>query len=352
VRVRRYEEKQVAGLLRLTMRCLRIALILASTAALAAEPQEAVKALRIGVVGSGPMTREIEDGLFAFRAGLREHGHQATIQYRWRVAGEEDPLLRLSDELVALRSDALLFLGESALRTVPHFTLRGLNAPIVVVLYTANPGDVMWRSLDAGITAVSVATPSMISEQVRLLKEVLPGALRIAILWDPSDFGNARAFSEAFDAAGAAGLRPHGHEVRSTKDLERAFSALTASARADALLVIASSTTVGHMNRVVDLATRAHIPAIYPLHEFADAGGPVSYGTGLRQTLRQAAASVVDLLRGAGAGSPQVTRGGARSGLAIERPARPELVVNLKAAKVLGLTISPSLLQRADRVIE
>lgn len=342
----------MASLLRLTMRSLRIALILAVTVPLAADAQEPEKTLRVGVVGSGPVTPEIDGGLSAFRAGLREHGHQVSIEYRWRVAGEEDPLLRLSDELVALRLDALLLLGENGLRAVANFTLRDLNAPIVLVLYTARPGYVMWRSLHAGFAAVSAASPNLLFEQVRLVKEVVPSVLRIAILWDPSDSGGARAFSEAFDAAGAAGLRPHGLEVRNRKDLELAFSALTTSSRADALLVTASATTVGHMSQVVDLAARAHIPTIYPLHEFADAGGLISYGTGLRQTLREAAASVASLLKGRRAGNPQGTPRAARSRPPIEPPPRLELVVNLKAAKALSLTIPPSVLLRADRVIE
>jgi putative ABC transport system substrate-binding protein len=168
---------------------------------------------------------------------------------------------------------------------------------------------------------------------------------RLAILWDPSDSGSLRAFNEAFTASKAGGVQPHGVEARKETDLEGAFTAAT-SGRANALMVIASATSVTHANAVVRVAARHRLPTIYPLHEFAEAGGLVSYGSSLRRTLRRAAAYVERIVKGAD--WPPVK---ARGGLPIEPPGTLELVINLKTARALGLTIPPSLLLRADHVI-
>lgn len=165
-------------------------------------------------------------------------------------------------------------------------------------------------------------------------------------MWDPSDPGSLRGFNEAFAASTAAGVRPHGVEARHATELEPGFVA-AASGRANALMVIASATSVSHATAVVRLAARHRLPAIYPLHEFAEEGGFVSYGTSFRKTLRRAAAYVDRIVKRSD--WPPVK---ARGGLLIEPPPTLELVINLKTARALGLTIPPSLLLRADQVIE
>ena len=311
----------------------------------AAGVQQAKKVWRIGVVGLGPPTPEINAALAAFVSGLAEHAHAVTTEYRWP---EPDPLIRLSEEIVALRLDVLVFWGERALLTIPHRSELLSPPPAVFALYNElRPRDLMWHfSTDKGIAGVTATTPALLTDQVRIIKEVVPGMSRLAILWDQSDAGSARAFSEAFAAADAAGLRPLGIEAGTATQLEPAIAAAVAGG-ANAVIVLASATSISHASSVVALAARYRVPAIYSLHEFAELGGLISYGASFGKTVRRAAMYVDRIIRGAD-WPPTTTRGT----LPIEPPRRLELVINLKTAKALGLAIPPSLLLRADRVIE
>jgi putative ABC transport system substrate-binding protein len=305
--------------------------------------QQAVKVWRIGFVGLGPPTPEIKTGLDAFRDALAEHRHQVVIEYRWF---EADPLLRLADDITDLRLDVLVFCGERALRALPTRSELLTLPPVVFALYNQlQPRDLLWQfSTDKGIAGVSATTPTLIADQIRILKDVIPGMDRLAILWDQSDPGSLRAFNEAVAAVRVTGIHPQGVEASNPAQLQSAFGAAV-SARANALIVIASATTISHAATVVALAARYRFPAIYSLHEFAEAGGLMSYGASLHTTLRRAAAYVDRIVSG-GNWPPVKPRGG----LSIEPPSQLELVVNGKTAKALGLTIPPSLL-RTGRVI-
>jgi putative ABC transport system substrate-binding protein len=270
------------------------------------------------------------------------------IEYRWPIPGDDSPQTDLSAEILALRLDVLVVWGERALRVVRYRSELLVPPPAVFALYNElRPGDVMWQfSTEKGIAGVSATRPGLITDQVRILSDVVPGMSRLAILWDPWDPGSLRAFNEAVDRAQAAGVRPHGVEARNGTQLPSAFGA-AASAGANALLVIASATSISHAATVVALAARYHVPAMYSLHEFAEAGGLISYGASFRNTLRRAAAYVDRIVNGRD--WPPVSP---RGTLPIESPPKLELVINLKTAKTLGLTILPSLLARADQVIE
>jgi putative tryptophan/tyrosine transport system substrate-binding protein len=330
---------------RKVLRALFGSAIAAITMRTGTDAQQAVKVWRIGVVGLGPPTPEINDALAAFRRVLTEHGHQVTVEYRWP---EPDPLLNLADEIIAFRFDVLVFWGERALRTLPKRSELLSPPPAVFALYNElRPHDVLWQfSIDRGIAGVSATRPTLISDQVRILKDVVPSMSRLAILWDQSDPGSLRAFNEAVAEANAAGVRPQGVEGRNTTQLESAFGAAV-SGGANALIVIASATSISHATTVVALAARYRLPAIYSLHEFVEVGGLISYGASFRETLRRAAAYVDRIVKG-GNWPPVRPRGT----LPIEPPPKLEFVVNRKTAKALGLTIPPSLLARADQIIE
>jgi putative ABC transport system substrate-binding protein len=177
----------------------------------------------------------------------------------------------------------------------------------------------------------------------RYFKEAVPGVRRIAVLWQPPAFAEhqGKALLKAAEvAARTLGVRLQVVEARGSDDFERAFSEMT-GARADALVVLTSATFAQARRRLVDLTAKSRLPAMYPLREYVDAGGLMSYGPNVLDQFRRAAIYVDKILKGAKPGD-----------LPIEQPTKFDLVINLKTAKALGLTIPPSLLQRADQAIE
>ncbi len=182
--------------------------------------------------------------------------------------------------------------------------------------------------------------PEIAGKQLELLKEVVPKVSRMAVLWNPNTRGNALALRETEIAARALGLELQPLEARSLNDFDRAFAAMTAK-RAGALLVLGDVMFSTHRNRLADLAAKNRLPAMYAARESVEAGWLMSYGPNTPELFRRAATYVDKILKGAKPGD-----------LPIEQPTKFELVINLKTAKTLGLTIPPSLLQRADQVIE
>jgi putative tryptophan/tyrosine transport system substrate-binding protein len=183
-------------------------------------------------------------------------------------------------------------------------------------------------------------TPEVAAKGVEVLREVTPKTSRIAVLWNPDVRGVHEYLEHAQSAARTFGIHAQGFPVRSEDDLKAAFDGMR-SARSDALLVFPDPKTVLHHRTIVDLAARHPLPAAYLVRQFAEAGGLVSYGPNLGDQVRRTAVYVDKILKGAkGADLP------------IEQPTTFELVINLKTAKALGLTIPPSLLARADQVIE
>ena len=178
---------------------------------------------------------------------------------------------------------------------------------------------------------------------MELLKQAVPGVSRVAVLWHPGALGERTEkdmLKEAEVAARALGVRLQFVEARGPADFDRAFSDMT-RARAGALTVLASNMFVSERRRLVDLAAKNRLPAVYTLREYVDAGGLMSYGPNLADMFRRAATYVDKILKGAKPGD-----------LPVEQPTKFELVINLRTAKALGLTIPPSVLLRADQVIE
>ena len=182
--------------------------------------------------------------------------------------------------------------------------------------------------------------PQLTAKQLDLLKRAVPSISRVAVLWNATSRNKRLDMEEAQSAARALGVTLQSREVRSVDDFEGAFAA-TKRERSDALMTLADPVTYTQRTPIAEFAARERLPAMYALREFVDAGGLMSYGVDLRDLFRRGASYVDKIFRGA---QP--------ADLPIEQPTKFELVINLKTAKALGLTIPPSLLTRADQVIE
>jgi len=190
------------------------------------------------------------------------------------------------------------------------------------------------------VTGLSAINPQLSGKRLELLKEAVPRLSRLAVLWDPVEPNAAAYWSETQAAARALGMQVQSLEVRSAGDLEAALRA-AAKGHADALAVLTDPVTLYHRAELAGLAARYHLPAIYSEKLFVEAGGLMSYGADERELHRRAAVFVDKILRGA-----------RPSDLPIEQPTTYELVINLKTARALGLTVPPSVLARADAIIK
>jgi ABC-type uncharacterized transport system substrate-binding protein len=313
-------------------------------APLAAEAQQAAKVPRIGYLAVNlAATPHLPE---AFRQGLRDlgyvEGRNLVIEYR-DAEGKLERLPALAAELVALKVDVIVapptpaaLAAKQATRTLPIVFPVAVD-PVTSGLVTslARPGG--------NVTGLSFLAPELVGKCLELLKQAVPGVSRVAVLWHPGTLGERTEkdmLKGAEVAARALGVRLQLVEARGHADFDRAFSDMT-TARAGALTVLTSVMFVNERRRLVDLAAKNRLPAVYAQREFADAGGLMSYGPNLADLFRRAATYVDRILKGTKPGD-----------LPIEQPTKFELVINLKAARSIGLTISPSVLARADHVIE
>jgi len=313
-------------------------------APLAAEAQQAAKVPRIGwlAVNRAPNLHLSE----AFRQGLRDlgyvEGRNVVIEYR-DAEGKFERFPALAAELVALKVDVIVaaftpaaLAARQATKTIPVIFVA-LGDPVTSGLVTslARPGG--------NVTGVSFLSPELVGKRLERLTQAVPGVGRVAVLWQPGDVPESTAKdlrTEAEVAARALGVRLQVVEARGPTDFDRAFSAMT-KAHVDALSVLPSAMLFSERGRLVDLAAKYRLPAVYPWREGADAGGLMSYGPNLPDLYRRAATYVDKILKGA---KP--------ADLPVEQPTKFELVINMKTAKALGLTIPQTLLQRADQVIQ
>jgi putative ABC transport system substrate-binding protein len=309
---------------------------------LAAEAQQAAKIARIGILGANPAA---SPRLEAFLQGLRDlgyvEGRNLVIEYR-NHEGKVDRLPALSAELVAFKVDIIVasnilaaLAAKQVTRTLPIVFTNAAD-PVTDGLVTslARPGG--------NVTGLSALAPELVGKRLEQLTQVVPGVSWVAALWPPGGQGerNEKDILKAADvAARALGVRLQFVEARGPADFDRAFSDMT-GARAGALTVLGSPMFFNERRRLVDLAAKNRLPAVYPWREYVDAGGLMAYGPDLADLFRRAATYVDKILKGAKPGD-----------LPVEQPTKFDLVINLKTAKALGLTITPSLLQRADEVI-
>ena len=324
--------------MRLIWLVLTLVLVLAP---LAAEGQPGPALPRIGVL---TLSVAFSSPTFqAFRQGLRDQGYVEgqNIALELRFAnGSPETLAAMATDLVRKKVEVIVTESVLAAR-------EARNATATIPIVTAIHGDPVGAGLAASltrpggnVTGLSLLAPELSGKRLQLLKEVQPKATRVAIVWNVSNVAASRYLAESRAAARSLGLEIQSVEVRAPSDLNAAFDTVTA-ARPSACMTLPDGMLLAHASRIVDFAARARIPALFPDAEFATAGGLMAYGPSLAASFGQAATYVVKILKGAHPAN-----------LPIEQPTKFELVINLKTATALGLTIPPTVLLQADRVIE
>jgi ABC-type uncharacterized transport system substrate-binding protein len=305
------------------------------------QAQQANKSPRIGMLISGsPSTHRSR--IDAFRQGLRElgyvEGRNIAIEYRY-ADGKFERLPELAAELVRVKVDIIVTSGsivtpvaKKATSTIPIVMAQD-NDPVATggVASLARPGG--------NITGLSQMSPELNGKRLELLKEIVPKLSRVAIFGNATEPGNAPALKETEEVARTLGIKFQYVEIQKPDDFESAFEAATRG-QAQAVIWLASPITFIHRKRIMELAAKSRLPAVYTTGEYPDVGGFMSYGPSYVDLFRRAATYVDKILKGAKPGD-----------LPVEQPTKFELVINLKTAKQLGVTIPQSVLYRADRVI-
>ena len=303
--------------------------------------QSTAKAFRIGILGCCSPSRPESAGLWAaFFAGLQEHGYVEgrNVVIAGRYYGDAiEQLPALAAELVRMPVDVIVVGAVPA----PEVAKRATSTiPIVLT----NHGDPVGSGLAASLAKpagniTGVSMPSVASKRLQLLKEAIPNLTRAVVCLDSKPLGEFR-LSELELAARSLRLQLDVVEMRAPSEFTEAFSRATRK-RADALIVVGGIVFFRHRAQLVELAAKNGLPTMYGTREFVEAGGLMSYAPDFRESYRRAARYVAAILKGAKPGD-----------LPIEQSTKFEFVINLKTAKALGLTIPPSLLLRADQVIE
>jgi putative ABC transport system substrate-binding protein len=305
-----------------------------------ARAQQPEKVPRIGYLGSSSASARDE----VFRQGLRELGYvegkNIVIEYRF-AEGKFDRLPDLATELVQLKTDVIVaqatqasLAAKGATKTIP-IVMCNVSDPVGsgLVASLARPG--------ANITGTASMTAEVVGKSLALLKETVPNLSRVAVLWNPDNaIFQAQMLRETQIAAAALGVELQTFGTRGADEFDRAFAAIS-RARVGALLVLADTILIFHRAQIVDFAEKSRLPAMYGTREYAADGGLMAYGPNYDDVNRRAATYVDKILKGA---KP--------ADLPVELPTKFEFVINAKTAKALGLTVPPSLLARADEVIE
>jgi putative ABC transport system substrate-binding protein len=313
----------------------------AATWPLAARAQQAGKQPTIGFLGGGTSSA-MSQWTAAFVKRLRElgwiEGRTIAIEYRW-AEGRNDRFAEFAAEFVRLKVDAIVTSGTPPVLALMQATS---SIPIVFVAVGAPVANGVVKSLarpGGNVTGVSNLTRDLAGKRVDILREVIPGLRRLAIL---ANVGNVAAVLEMHDAEEAA--RKSGYEVstleiRRTEDIAPAFETLRD--RSDAIYIVIDALMVTNRANINNLALNARLPTMYGDREAVDAGGLISYGPNFPELWRRSADFIDKILRGA---KP--------SDIPVEQPTKFDMVINLKTAKAIGLVVPPSLLARADGVIE
>ncbi len=311
-------------------------------APLAPEAQQPEKLSRIGFLGPAA-ERVYMEALLSLRAGLRELGYVEgkNIAFQYRFAEDKyDRLPGLAAELVRDKVDVIV------VHSTPG-TLAAKQATRMIPIVMVNVADPVGTGLVTSLarpgghtTGVSNIDVGLAAKRLELLKEVLPKLSLVGVLRNPNNPSGEPQFKETQAAARSLGIEIQLFDVRDTKELEGTFSEM-AKARADAFTVMGNPLFLSHQKQIANLATTKRLPSVFARNENVEAGGLMSYGPTFADQFRQAATYVDKILKGAKPGD-----------LPVEEPTRMYLVINLKTAKALGLTIPQSVLGRADQVIE
>src|SRR5258706_8618201 len=307
-----------------------------------AEAQQPNKIPRLGyLAASTPSANSTR--VDAFRQGLRELGYvegkNIVIEFRF-AEGQLDRVPALAAELVRLKVDVIVTAGPTDTRAAKEATN---TIPIVMTQDSDPVGSGFVASLarpGGNITGLSTLSPELSGKQLELLKETVPKLSLIAVLETSTEPGNAQALREVELAAEAFKVKLQYLDVRAATDIDAAFRAAS-KGRAEALLVLGSPILNAQRRQIIDLAVKSRLPTIYGKPEYVEDGGLIYYGTNYNDLFRRAATYVDKILKGA---KP--------ADLPVEQPTKFELVINLKSAKQIGLTIPQSVLYRADKVIK
>jgi ABC-type uncharacterized transport system substrate-binding protein len=314
---------------------------------LAAEAQPVKKVQRLGILLFAspelPLPRAL---LGVFRQELRAlgyiEGQHIALEYRW-AEGRDERFPDLAAELVRLDPVVIVATGTPAALAAQHATT---TIPIIVTAMADPVRDGLVASLarpGGNITGSTFLGPELVPKRLEFLKEAVPGASRVAVLWHPGVYGEGTMHDmvqETEVAAQRLGVQLQLLGAEGPNDFDRAFAAMS-SGRADALIVFPSPMLYREHRRIVELATKNRLPTMYAFREAVEAGGLMAHGASLPDLYRRAATYVDKILKGA---KPV--------DLPVEQPTKFELVINLKTAKALGITMPPSLLVLADEVIQ
>ena len=310
---------------------------------LAAEAQQAGKVYRIGLLDYSAPDPARQEWWKAFRKRMRQlgyvEGRNVRFEPRW-AQSDYDQLQKLAAELVGLKMDLIVTGGTNA-------GIAAKRATSTIPIVMASGGDPVASGVAASLsqpggnlTGMTSINRELAGKRLELLRNVAPRASRIAILWDERNEGNRLGVNDTETVAKTLGLTIHSVPMRSPEALEAAF-ATVARGRADALIIFTISSLFPYRRRVAELAVKHRLPTVVGVREYVEAGCLASYGTDYPDLFRRAATFVDKILKGA---KP--------ADLPVEQATTFELAINMKTAKALGLTIPPSLLLRADQVIE
>jgi putative ABC transport system substrate-binding protein len=310
-------------------------------APVASEAQPPGRVYRIGWLSNVSPTA-LGKGTEVFRLTFRElgyvEGQNLVIEFRW--SDVPDRLSEFATELVRLKIDAIVAIGPPAIRAAK----RATDAVPIVMMTSGDPIGLGFVGSLArpgeNLTGVSFLGEELSGKLLELLKQAVPTISRVAVLWNPTNGAHAGYWRDVQAAARALGVTLQSLEVQGFEDLERAFGRATRE-RADGLLLMLDPLFTANSRLIADFATRTRLPVIYGLRQLAEAGGLMAYGPSSPEMARLAVSYLDKILKGA---KP--------TDLPVEQPTKFELVVNLKTAKALGLTIPQSVLLRADEVIQ
>jgi len=317
-------------------------LLAASLGTAAAQPAGNVP--RVGYLLAGSHSDPQRQRLLeAFRQGLRElgyvEGQNIAIESRW-AEGKDDRLPALAADLVRSKVDVIVAQSGAATQAAQQATR---TIPIVMSLSNDAVGSGLVASLarpGGNVTGLTIMVPDLAGKQFQLLKEVIPKVSRVALLTNPANPASAPFLREAEAAARALGVRLQTLETRNPQEIDSAFAAMTRE-RAGALLILPDQIFVSQRRQIAELATKRRLPSVYGVREYAEAGGLMAYG-----------ANHIDLVRRAATFVDKILKGAKPADLPVEQPTKFELIINLRTAKAIGLTIPPSVLQRADQIID
>ena len=331
--------------MRLALRLTSVVVVLLLAVSLGtAAAQSSDRVPRVGYISPGSSSDPVRLRRFeAFRQGLRERGYvegqNIVLEPRW-AEGQYARYQGLAADLVRLRAGVIVAVGGAATKAAKQVTG---TIPIVMSAVVDPVGSGLVPSLahpGGNLTGTSIMATDLIGKQFGLLREAVPKVSRIALLWNPANPGHAPAISHVKAAAQSLGVQLQLLEAGDPQEIDRAFAAM-AREKAGALVILPDAIFTNQLRQIAGLAVQRHLPSIYGVSENAEAGGLMVYSANFVDLERRAATFVDKILKGAKAGD-----------LPIEQPSKFDLIINLKTAKALGLTIPSSLLLRADLVIE